>query len=151
MRISGEMTIGKTHPTLTYFTRVRLKMRSRSLWKEPDKIRKYSTNSTSSVRSHFLDLSKHSKRSNIDLGLNTGRETMENQSGFTLWTDAILKFAFYYDQMAILDSRRVKIPIQRFAEKIIKRLKDILKWIIETMTVRDLRSVTGLSHLSRRQ
>ena len=49
--------------------------------------------------------------------------------------------------MAILDSRRVKIPVQRFAEKIIKRLKDILKWIIETMTVRDLRSVTGLSHL----
>ena len=49
--------------------------------------------------------------------------------------------------MAILDSRRVKIPVQRFAGKIIKRLKDILKWIIETMTVRDLRSVTGLSHL----
>ena len=59
-----------------------VKMRLRSLWKEPDsfKIRKYSTNSAKIVKSHF---DQHSKRSNIDLGLNIDKETMENQSGLT--------------------------------------------------------------------
>ena len=70
-------------------------MRSRSLWKEPDslKIRKYSANSTSSVRTHF-DRKPYLKRASIDLRLNNDRETMENQSGLSKYNTNLVNPCF---------------------------------------------------------